>query len=108
MHGKGLVRQSPARWGPFTRQCQDWLENWLGAGRAFLTQSCTAALEMAALLVDLKEGDEVIMPSYTFVSTANAFVLRGAVPVFVDIEPSTQNISPAAIRAKRSHRKPGP
>jgi dTDP-4-amino-4,6-dideoxygalactose transaminase len=83
--------------GPFTRQCQDWLENWLGAGRAFLTQSCTAALEMAALLVDLKEGDEVIMPSYTFVSTANAFVLRGAVPVFVDIDPSTQNISPAAV-----------
>jgi dTDP-4-amino-4,6-dideoxygalactose transaminase len=83
--------------GPFTRQCQDWLENWLEGGRAFLTQSCTAALEMAALLADLRDGDEVIMPSYTFVSTANAFVLRGAIPVFVDIDPATQNISPAAV-----------
>jgi dTDP-4-amino-4,6-dideoxygalactose transaminase len=83
--------------GRFTTLCQTWIERWVGGGRAFLTQSCTAALEMAALLVGLKEGDEVIMPSYTFVSTANAFVLRGAVPVFVDIDPATQNISPAKV-----------
>src|SRR5581483_5877704 len=84
--------------GQFTTSCQAWIERWIGSGsRAFLTQSCTAALEMAALLVDLKEGDEVIIPSYTFVSTANAFVLRGAVPVFVDIDPATQNISPAEV-----------
>ena len=83
--------------GRFTTLCQTWIERWVGGGRAFLTQSCTAALEMAALLVGLKEGDEVIMPSYTFVSTANAFVLRGAVPVFVDIDPATQNISPAEV-----------
>ena len=83
--------------GHFTTLCQTWIEQWVGSGRAFLTQSCTDALEMAALLADFKEGDEVIMPSYTFVSTANAFVLRGAVPVFVDIEPATQNISPAEV-----------
>ena len=83
--------------GRFTTLCQTWIERWVGGGRAFLTQSCTAALEMAALLVGLEEGDEVIMPSYTFVSTANAFVLRGAVPVFVDIDPATQNISPAEV-----------
>jgi dTDP-4-amino-4,6-dideoxygalactose transaminase len=84
--------------GSFTGRCQAWLEGWLvGGGRAFLTQSCTAALEMAALLTGLKDGDEVIMPSYTFVSTANAFVLRGAVPVFVDIDPATQTICPAAV-----------
>jgi dTDP-4-amino-4,6-dideoxygalactose transaminase len=85
--------------GKFTDRCQAWLENWLGGGRVFLTQSCTAALEMAALLADLKVGDEVIMPSYTFVSTANAFVLRGAVPVFVDIDPASQTICPAAVEA---------
>ncbi len=83
--------------GQFTTLCQSWIERWLGRGRVLLTQSCTAALEMAALLVGLKEGDEVIMPSYTFVSTANAFVLRGAVPVFVDIDLATQNISPAEV-----------
>jgi dTDP-4-amino-4,6-dideoxygalactose transaminase len=83
--------------GSFTRRCQAWLEEWLGGGRAFLTQSCTAALEMAALLIDLGDQDEVIMPSYTFASTANAFVLRGAVPVFVDVDPETQTICPAAV-----------
>jgi len=84
--------------GRFTQSCQDWLERWLGPqSRVFLTQSCTSALEMAALLVDLKQGNEVVMPSYTFVSTANAFVLRGAVPVFVDIDPATQNISPQSV-----------
>src|SRR6187401_1309666 len=76
----------------FTRQCHQWLEQNLGAKRALLTHSCTAALEMAAILLDLGEGDEVIMPSFTFVSTANAFVLRGAVPVFVDIRPDTLNL----------------
>lgn len=78
--------------GPFTKKCQIWLEKQVGSSKALLTHSCTAALEMAAVLADIKQGDEVIMPSYTFVSTANAFVLRGAVPVFVDIHPDTLNI----------------
>jgi dTDP-4-amino-4,6-dideoxygalactose transaminase len=78
--------------GRFTRQCHRWLEASLGAKRALLTHSCTAALEMAAILCELAPGDEVIMPSFTFVSTANAFVLRGAVPVFVDIRPDTLNL----------------
>jgi len=78
--------------GRFSRQCHQWLERNLGARKALLTHSCTAALEMAAILCDLKPGDEVIMPSFTFVSTANAFVLRGAVPVFVDIRPDTLNL----------------
>lgn len=78
--------------GYFTKKCQHWLEKNLGTKKAFLTHSCTSALEMAAILADIKPGDEVIMPSYTFVSTANAFVLRGGVPVFVDIRPDTLNI----------------
>jgi len=78
--------------GAFTRQCHAWLEQRLGCRRALLTHSCTAALEMMALLADIKPGDEVIMPSFTFVSTANAFVLRGGVPVFVDIRPDTFNL----------------
>jgi dTDP-4-amino-4,6-dideoxygalactose transaminase len=78
--------------GRFTKQCQAWLERRVGAPRVLLTQSCTAALEMAALLIDLQPGDEVIMPSFTFVSTANAFVLRGARPVFVDIRADTLNL----------------
>jgi dTDP-4-amino-4,6-dideoxygalactose transaminase len=78
--------------GPFSRQCHRWLETHLGCRRALLTHSCTAALEMAAILCDLAPGDEVIMPSFTFVSTANAFVLRGAVPVFVDIRRDTLNL----------------
>jgi dTDP-4-amino-4,6-dideoxygalactose transaminase len=78
--------------GPFTRRCHAWLEALTGARRALLTHSCTAALEMSALLLDLEPGDEVLMPSYTFVSTANAFVLRGAVPVFVDIREDTLNL----------------
>jgi dTDP-4-amino-4,6-dideoxygalactose transaminase len=85
--------------GRFTRQCQQWLQDRLGAPRVLLTQSCTAALEMAALLADLKADDEVIMPSFTFVSTANAFVLRGARPVFVDIRPDTLNIDERRIEA---------
>lgn len=84
--------------GPYTKQCHKWLETHLGCGKAFLTHSCTGALEMAAILCDLKPGDEVIMPSFTFVSTANAFVLRGAVPVFVDIRPDTLNINEKQIR----------
>ncbi len=79
--------------GPFTKLCHGWLEQRTGAAKALLTHSCTAALEMAALLLDIKPGDEVIMPSYTFVSTANAFVLRGGVPVFVDIREDTLNIN---------------
>ncbi|GGY14438.1 dTDP-4-amino-4,6-dideoxy-D-glucose transaminase [Rhodanobacter panaciterrae] len=83
--------------GAFTRRCHTWLEQRLGVCKALLTQSCTAALEMAAILLDLQPGDEVIMPSFTFVSTANAFVLRGAVPVFVDIRPDTLNIDETLI-----------
>lgn len=78
--------------GIFTKRCHAWLEQHVGCHKALLTHSCTAALEMAALLLDLEPGDEVIMPSFTFVSTANAFVLRGAVPVFVDIRLDTLNI----------------
>jgi dTDP-4-amino-4,6-dideoxygalactose transaminase len=85
--------------GPFTQRCHTWLEQKLGCGRALLTHSCTAALEMAALLLDLVPGDEIIMPSFTFVSTANAFVLRGARPVFVDIRPDTLNIDERLIEA---------
>ena len=85
--------------GPFTRKCHEWLERETGCRKALLTHSCTAALEMAAILADLKPGDEVIMPSYTFVSTANAFALRGAVPVFVDIREDTLNIDEAKIEA---------
>jgi dTDP-4-amino-4,6-dideoxygalactose transaminase len=83
--------------GPFTKRCSAWLEQKIGSRKALLTHSCTAALEMAAILLDLKAGDEVIMPSYTFVSTANAFVLRGAVPIFVDIRPDTLNIDETLI-----------
>ncbi len=85
--------------GPFTKYCQEWLEVKTGAHKSLITHSCTAALEMAALLLDIQCGDEVIMPSYTFVSTANAFVLRGAVPVFVDIRQDTLNINERLIEA---------
>lgn len=85
--------------GQFTKACQEWLERRTGCRRALLTHSCTASLEMAAMLAGLKPGDEVIMPSYTFVSTANAFVLRGAVPVFVDIRPDTLNLDERKIEA---------
>ena len=85
--------------GPFTRRCQTWIEQHTGCAKALLTHSCTAALEMAALLCDLRPGDEVIMPSYTFVSTANAFVLRGAVPVFVDVRRDTLNIDESLVES---------
>lgn len=83
--------------GMFTKRCQAWLEELGDTHKALLTHSCTAALEMAAILCDIGPGDEVIMPSYTFVSTANAFVLRGATPVFVDIRPDTLNIDETKI-----------
>lgn len=85
--------------GPFTHRCNEWIEKKTGTAKALLTTSCTHATELAALLSDIKEGDEVIMPSYTFVSTADAFVLRGAVPVFVDIRPDTMNIDENLIEA---------
>lgn len=83
--------------GEYTKKCHAWLEDKLRIEKILLTHSCTAALEMAALLCELEPGDEVIMPSYTFVSTANAFVLRGAKPVFVDIRPDTLNIDEKLI-----------
>jgi len=85
--------------GPFTKRCHTWFESNLPCKKALLTPSCTAALEMAAILVDIQLGDEVIMPSYTFVSTANAFVLRGAKIIFVDIRPDTMNIDESKIEA---------
>lgn len=85
--------------GPFTKRCHSWLEKRLGCQKALLTHSCTAALEMAAILCDIEPGDEVILPSFTFVSTANAFALRGARLVFVDIKPDTLNIDETAIEA---------
>ena len=78
--------------GKFTRQCHAWLESFLGVHKALLTTSCTHALEMAAFLLDIQPGDEVIIPSFTFVSTVNAFVIRGAHPVFIDIRPDTLNL----------------
>lgn len=86
-------------YGPFTKKCHAWLEKHVECQKALLTHSGTAALEMAAILADIKPGDEVIMPSYTFVSTANAFVLRGGVPVFVDIRSDTLTIDEAQIEA---------
>jgi dTDP-4-amino-4,6-dideoxygalactose transaminase len=85
--------------GAYSRRCSAWLEERIGSRKALLTHSCTAALEMAAILSGVGPGDEVIMPSFTFVSTANAFVLRGATPVFVDIRPDTLNIDETKIEA---------
>lgn len=94
-HSKGRLAGD----GSFTFKSQGWLESITGASKALLTHSCTAALEMAAFLLEISPGDEIIMPSYTFVSTANAFVMRGAVPVFVDIRDDTLNINEALIEA---------
>src|SRR4249920_3436701 len=94
-HAKGHLAGD----GDFTKKCNAWLEQHTGCRKALLTHSCTAALEMAAILADIQPGDEVIMPSFTFVSTANAFVLRGGVPVFVDIRPDTLNIDEGHIEA---------
>jgi dTDP-4-amino-4,6-dideoxygalactose transaminase len=85
--------------GIFSRRCQAWLEEQVGCVKALLTHSCTGALEMAALLGRIVPGDEVVMPSFTFVSTANAFALRGGVPVFVDIRPDTLNLDERAVAA---------
>jgi dTDP-4-amino-4,6-dideoxygalactose transaminase len=85
--------------GPFTKRCHEWLEKKTGCNKALLTHSCTAALDMAALVLRIEPCDEVIMPSYTFVSTANAFVLRGAVPVFVDIREDTLNLDERLIES---------
>ncbi len=83
--------------GIFTRKCSEWIEKNFNCRKALLTHSCTAALEMAAILVDIKPGDEIIVPSYTFVSTANAFALRGGVPIFIDIRQDTMNIDEKLI-----------
>ncbi len=83
--------------GPFTKKCNEWIENKTGTAKCLLTTSCTHATELTALLADIREGDEVIMPSYTFVSTADAFVLRGAKVVFVDVRPDTMNIDEKLI-----------
>lgn len=85
--------------GAYTRKCNEWIEERTKTAKCLLTTSCTHATELAALLADIQPGDEVIMPSYTFVSTADAFVLRGAVPVFVDIRPDTMNIDEKLIEA---------
>ncbi|MDR0217751.1 MAG: dTDP-4-amino-4,6-dideoxygalactose transaminase [Enterobacteriaceae bacterium] len=85
--------------GGFTKRCEEWMEQHFGCLKAQLTPSCTASLEMAAILLNIQPGDEVIMPSYTFVSTANAFVLRGATIVFVDVHPDTMNIDETKIEA---------
>ena len=85
--------------GEFTRKCSEWIEKKTGTRKCLLTTSCTHATELAALLAQVGPGDEIIMPSFTFVSTADAFVLRGAVPVFVDIRPDTMNIDETLIEA---------
>lgn len=85
--------------GEFTHKCNEWIEKRTGTRKALLTTSCTHATELAALLADVREGDEIIMPSYTFVSTADAFVLRGATPVFIDIRPDTMNLDENLIEA---------
>ena len=90
--------------GNYTKKCHQWLENHTHSHKALLTHSCTAALEMSAILADLEPGDEVIMPSYTFVSTANAFVLRGAIPIFVDIRPDTLNLDETLVETAITHR----
>jgi dTDP-4-amino-4,6-dideoxygalactose transaminase len=92
-----FIQEAIANWqisgdGPFSKKCHAFLEQALAVSKALLTTSCTHALEMAALLLDIKPGDEVIVPSFTFVSTVNAFVLRGAIPVFIDIRPDTLNL----------------
>jgi dTDP-4-amino-4,6-dideoxygalactose transaminase len=85
--------------GPFTKKCHAFLEEELGVQKALLTTSCTHALEMSAILLDIQPGDEVIIPDFTFVSTVNAFVLRGARPVFVDVRPDTLNLDEARLEA---------
>ena len=93
--------------GAYTKKCSEWFEKRTGSKKCLLTTSCTHATELAALLVDVRPGDEVIMPAYTFVSTADAFVLRGAVPVFVDIRPDTMNIDETKIEAAITEKTKG-
>ena len=90
--------------GPYTKKCNEWIEKKMGTAKCLMTTSCTHATELAAMLSQVKEGDEVIMPAYTFVSTANAFVLRGAVPVFVDIRPDTMNLDEKLIESAVTER----
>ena len=97
---KAIRNQHASGEGPFTKQCHALLSSILGSSRVLLTTSCTDALEMAAILLDLKPGDEVIVPSFTFVSTVNAFVLRGAKPVFIDVRPDTLNLDERLLRGK--------
>lgn len=94
---EAIVKRKICGDGEFTKRCNEWLEKQTGSEKVLLTTSCTHATEMAALLSNFYPGDEVIMPSYTFVSTADAFVLRGAIPVFVDIRPDTMNINEKLI-----------
>lgn len=94
---QAVLRGHLAGDGYYTRLCHSWLEERLGCSKALLTHSCTAALEMSAILLDIEPGDEIIMPSFTFVSTANAFVLRGGVPVFIDIRPDSLNMDEKLI-----------
>lgn len=94
---RALTSGSTAGGGPFSKVCEAWVEQETGCNRALLTHSCTAALEMAALLLDIAAGDEIIMPSWTFASTANAFMLRGGIPVFIDVDADTLNIDPALV-----------
>lgn len=101
---KAIENQHICGDGEFTKKCSAYLEKLTGTRKCLLTTSCTHALEMAALLCNIKEGDEVILPSYTFVSTADAFVLRGATPVFVDIRPDTMNIDETLIEAAITER----
>ncbi|KAI9668833.1 MAG: hypothetical protein M1831_000902 [Alyxoria varia] len=92
-----LSAASLAGQGPCSERCEQWLQKSMANGKAFLTKSCTSALEMAALILQIEPGDEIILPSYTFTSTANAFALRGAVPVFVGVNPKTMNIDESQI-----------
>lgn len=96
---KAVANQKICGDGEFTKKCNEWMEKQTGTAKALLTTSCTHATELAAILADIKPGDEVIMPAYTFVSTADAFVLRGATAVFVDIRPDTMNIDENLIEA---------
>lgn len=96
---KALASHRRQGGGQFTEACHEWLQDYLKVGAVFLTQSCTAALEMTALLADIRTGDEVIVPSFTFTSTASAFALQGGVPVFVDVSPDTQCIDPDRVVA---------
>jgi len=101
---QSLANQHISGDGYFTKRCHSYLEEELGVAKALLTTSCTHALEMAAILIDLQPGDEVIIPSFTFVSTVNAFVLRGAHPVFIDIRPDTLNLDEAKLESLISPR----